>query len=140
MYIYSIFIYIYPLLYHHQSHKKAGMSIYYLKFLFYDVELKVDSIGQLVWGLASDMAGRGGFACTPETNVAPENGGFPIGISVSRGLFSGATVGGKNYQTLTYIHNPHHPEFQCYWCPLSIAANGRNRLNPLTTDLETKKQ
>ena len=90
----------------------------------------MDSIGQLVWGLASDMAGRGGFACTPETNVAPENGGFPIGISVSRGLFSGATVGGKNYQTLTYIHNPHHPEFQCYWCPLSIAANGRNRLNP----------
>ena len=72
-------------------------------FLFYDVELKVDSIGQLVWGLASDMAGRGGFACTPETNVAPENGGFPIGISVSRGLFSGATVGGKNYSN-PYIH------------------------------------
>ncbi len=30
----------------------------------------------------------------------------------------------------TYIHNPHPPEFQCYWCPLSMAANGRNKWNP----------
>ena len=28
----------------------------------------------------------------PKTNMAPENGGFPIGISFSRGLFSGATL------------------------------------------------
>ena len=26
----------------------------------------------------------------PETNVAPKNGGFPTGISFSRGLFSDA--------------------------------------------------
>ena len=28
----------------------------------------------------------------PETNVAPENGGFPIGISFSKGLFSGVML------------------------------------------------
>ena len=40
------------------------------------------------------------------------------------------TVGGRTIQTLTYIHNPHPPEFQCYWCPLSMVANGRNKSNP----------
>ena len=104
MFSLCVFIYIYIQPFVSSSiTKKAGMSIHYLNFLFYVVELKVDSIGQLVWGLASDTAGRGGFACTPETNVAPENGGFPIRISVSRGLFSGATIGGKNYSN-PYIH------------------------------------
>ena len=28
----------------------------------------------------------------PETNIAPKNDGFPIGISFSRGLFSGAKI------------------------------------------------
>ena len=28
----------------------------------------------------------------PKTNVAPKNGGFPIGISFSRGLFSRAML------------------------------------------------
>ncbi len=30
----------------------------------------------------------------------------------------------KPYIHLTYIHNPPLPKFQCYWCLLSMAANG----------------
>ena len=101
--IFIIYLYTYTRFCIIINHQKSWDVYLLFVFLFYDVELKVDSIGQLVWGLASDMAGRGGFACTPETNVAPENGGFPIGIPVSRGLFSGATVGGKNYS------NPYIP-------------------------------
>ena len=46
----------------------------------------------------------------PETNIAPENGGFPIGLSFSRGLFSGAmlVLGGVTFNSRNVMTRDHH--------------------------------
>ena len=58
----------------------------------------------------------GKIATLPETNIAPTNDGFPVGISFSRGVFSGAMLvsrmvsklfGGGNSNTF-YLKTPKH--------------------------------
>ena len=58
----------------------------------------------------------GKIATLPETNIAPKNDGFPVGISFSRGVFSGAMLvsrmvaklfGGGNSNTF-YLKTPKH--------------------------------
>ena len=64
--------------------------------------------------------------------------GMPSNNALQLVLMRGHTVGGRIIQTLTYIHHPRPPEFQCYCCPRSMAANGRNKSNPWRQTLRHK--